>query len=106
MNTMKKILGLLLSIMLILSLTACLEEPSSNKESSQTSKSSAITSPKSESGDADGSDLESSELESTEDESDNTGASETDSEDFSYSWEDGGLWGDSDSEIDLPIIKG
>ena len=102
---MKKILGLLLSIMLILSLTACLEKPSSNTESSQSSKNSVISKPNKESGNADSSVSGTVGFESTEIENDDIEESESDSEDYSYSWEDDGFWDtDDDGVIETPYI--
>ena len=101
---MKKILGLLLSIMLILSLTACLEKPSSNTESSQT-QSSVTSKPTIESGNANSSVLGNVGLESAEVESEDIQDSESDSEEFSYSWEDDGFWdSDDDGVIETPYI--
>ena len=102
---MKKILGLLLSIMLILSLTACLEKPSSTTESSQPSKNSVVSNSNKESGNADGSISGIIGFESAEIESGDAEKSESDSEDISYSWEDDGLLdSDDDGVIETPYI--
>ena len=95
---MKKILGLLLSIMLILSLTACLEKPSSDKESSHTSKNSESTNSNPEM-DFNWEDLD---IESAKDEDDEAELPEL--PEFGNQGDDGLLDSDDDGVIETPYI--